>query len=526
MNKCDPTSNSGCAPATIPALVDRAASQFDADIFLADSDQKICFSDFARLTRKVANALLNSGLCSGDRVAIWAPNIIEWPIAAIGAQCAGAVLVPLNTRFKGPEAAHILQESRAKVLFCTGAFLGTNYPTMLSGESLPNLDKIIVFDNENTEHTQWQPWLDSNQHDSPQVPELKANSLSDILFTSGTTGLPKGVVTTHEQNLRVFSAWSDIVGIGPGDRYLAVNPFFHSFGYKAGILACLIRGTTLLPHAVFDSSDVLKRIGKDKITMLPGPPTLFQSLLSDKDLDHQDISSLRYTATGAASIPVELIQQMKSRLGFERIITAYGLTESCGVVTLCRPGDSAETIANTSGRAMPDTEVRCVDLDNNRVATGENGEIVLRGYNVMQGYFENEEATSEAIDEQGWLHTGDIGNLDENGNLRITDRLKDIYITGGFNCYPAEIENQLLTHPDVAMCAVIGVPDERMGEVGMAFIVTGEDGALNPGKILAWCKDHMADYKAPRHIKIVSSLPLNASGKVVKPQLRERAKTR
>ena len=338
---------------------------------------------------------------------------------------------------------------------------------------------------------------------------------------SGTTGHPKGVMTSHEQNLRAFTHFAEIVGLQSGDRYLVINPFFHSFGYKAGILACLLKGVTLLPHAVFDTEDILQRISRDRISVLPGPPTLFQSLLAHPDLHQYDLSTLQRATTGAAVIPVEMIRHMKSRLGFSTVITAYGLTESCGLVTACRQGDSAEIIATTSGRAIPDVEVRCVDANNQEVPCGEPGEIVVRGFNVMQGYFENEAATRDAIDADNWLHTGDIGVMDAAGNLKITDRLKDMFITGGFNCYPAEIEKTIAAHPDIVMNAVIGVPDPRLGEVAKVFAVRTPGSTLDAEQLISWCRDTMANYKVPRQVAFVDSLPMNASGKVLKPELRK-----
>jgi acyl-CoA synthetase (AMP-forming)/AMP-acid ligase II len=300
-----------------------------------------------------------------------------------------------------------------------------------------------------------------------------------------------------------------------------VNPFFHTFGYKAGFIACLMQGATIVPHAVFDVRQVLARIAEERITMLPGPPTLYQSILNIAD--RGDLSSLRLAVTGAAPVPVELIKRMRSELTFSTILTAYGLTESTGVVTICRQTDDAETISNTSGCAIPDTEVRVVDDEEAEVDRGDPGEIVVRGYNVMQGYYQDPQATAEAIDADGWLHTGDIGVMDERGYVRITDRKKDMFIVGGFNAYPAEIENDLLSHPAVAQAAVVGIGDDRLGEVGFAFVVPRAGEAIDPDELIAWSRGKMANFKAPRYVEIVDALPLNASGKVLKYELRERA---
>jgi acyl-CoA synthetase (AMP-forming)/AMP-acid ligase II len=317
------------------------------------------------------------------------------------------------------------------------------------------------------------------------------------------------------------------VGLRAGDRDLVVNPFFHTFGYKAGILACLMAGATVVPEPVFDVAAVLARIEEERISVLPGPPTLYQSLLADPQRAAHDLSSLRLGVTGAAVVPVELVKTMADELGFDTVLTAYGLTESCGTVTMCRRSDPPEVVAATSGRAIPGVEVRAV-ADGSEVRPGEPGEIVVRGYTVMPGYWHDEEATAEAIDADGWLHTGDIGVMDAAGNVTITDRLKDMFVVGGFNAYPAEIEAILRGHDAVAQVAVVGVPDGRLGEVGCAYVVPAPEAgaALEPAKlgqaILSWSRDAMANYKVPRSIVFVDTLPVNASGKVLKRELRER----
>jgi acyl-CoA synthetase (AMP-forming)/AMP-acid ligase II len=274
--------------------------------------------------------------------------------------------------------------------------------------------------------------------------------------------------------------------------------------------------------ATFDVPQVLNAIKTHAITVMPGPPTLFQSILMHADLAHSDLSSLKKATTGAAIIPTQLIIDMRETLGIDTVITAYGLSETCGLVTMCRQGDPAEVIAQTSGRAIPDVEVGIMRPDGTLAAPHEAGEIVVRGFNVMQCYFNDERATRETIDPEGWLHTGDIGTLDESGNIRITDRLKDMFISGGFNCYPAEIENQLLHHDAIAQAAVVGMSDVRMGEVGAAFVVNKPGTRISEDALIAWCRDTMANYKVPRKIIFLDALPMNASGKVLKTVLRQR----
>jgi acyl-CoA synthetase (AMP-forming)/AMP-acid ligase II len=311
------------------------------------------------------------------------------------------------------------------------------------------------------------------------------------------------------------------LALGPEDRYLVVNPFFHTFGYKFGWLAGLLAGARVVPHAVFDATAVMARVAHERISVLPGPPTLFVSILNDPRRGKADLSSLRATITGAAAVAPALIERIRAELGFRIVLTGYGLTESCGVVSLCGPDDDTETVALSCGKPLPGTEVRCVDGAGRPLPPGEAGEIVVRGYNVMQGYLDDAEATAEAVDAEGWLHTGDIGVFDARGYLRITDRLKDMYIAGGFNCYPAEVERIIAGHPAVAQTAVIGVPDERLGEVGKAFVVPRPQALIDPPSLIAWCREHMANYKVPRFVEVVSSLPMNAAGKVLKFELRK-----
>jgi acyl-CoA synthetase (AMP-forming)/AMP-acid ligase II len=527
---------------TIPRLVEDAAERHASTEALVDGDVRLTYAELAPAVDRYAKGFVAAGVTSGDRVAVWAPNCAEWMLAALGALRAGAVLVPLNTRFKGGEAAYILRNSGATALVTVRGFLGFDYPAMLAEEDLGDLTRLVLLRDEGEQSAHASPsgvamnaveaFLAGGENVDPSETAARAAAVapddtSDLIFTSGTTGYPKGAATTHAQSLRTFGTWSSIVGLSAGDRYLIVNPFFHTFGYKAGILACLMAGATVVPEPVFDPAKVMERIPAERISVLPGPPTLYQMLLDDPRRSAYDLTSLRLGVTGAAVVPVELVKAMSDELGFSTVLTAYGLTESCGTVTMCRRSDPPEVVSGTSGRAIPGLEVQVV-ADGKAVAPGEPGEIVVRGYTVMAGYWGNAEATAEAIDPAGWLHTGDIGVMDESGNVTITDRVKDMYVVGGFNAYPAEIEAILRGHDGVAQVAVVGVPDERLGEVGCAYVVPAE-GASDPAhpddlgrSILSWSREAMANYKVPRGVVLVDALPVNASGKVLKRELRER----
>ena len=519
---------------TIPGILARAARRYRDATAVEDGSVRLTFGELEAASLTAAAAFIAAGVDAGDRVAIWAPNQAAWILAAIGAQTVGAAIIPLNTRLKGREAGDILRRGRARVIITVGVFLGARYLDLLAAEYLHALALTVLLDgaaraagagSDARPTVGWTEFL-ARARETPREEVLRrraalaGSDLADIMFTSGTTGRPKGVLAAHEQNVRAFTAWSDFVGLAEGDRYLIVNPFFHACGYKAGWLAGLITGARISPLAVFDAAAALERIEREQITVMPGPPTLFQTLLAHEALGHHDIASLRLAVTGAATVPPSLIEKMHTVLGFETVVTGYGLTESMGIVTMCRPGDSVERIASTCGVPIPGVEVRCVDEAGRFVPRGEPGEVLVRGYNVMRGYLDDPIATAEAIDPEGWLHTGDVGVLDAEGYLRITDRRKDMYIVGGFNCYPAEIEKFMAAHPGIAQVAVIGIPDARLGEVGQAFVIRRAGAVLDEAALAAWCRDNMANYKVPRRIEFVDALPTNAAGKVQKFVLR------
>lgn len=521
---------------TIPALLRAAAAAHPEREAVVDHSAeptvRLGYGELRERVDELAAALIGTGIERGDRVAIWAPNCWEWIVALLGLQSAGAVLVPLNTRYKGIEAADILRRSRARLLFTVEGFLGNDYVSMLNGPEvgeLPDLEHTVLLRDAGSrpegvatleEFVAAADSVDAAAVDT-RVASLTGDDLSDLLFTSGTTGSPKGVMLSHSQTLRAFGDWADTTGLRADDRYLVINPFFHAFGYKAGIVSSLIAGATLVPVGVFDLDRVVDLIEAERISVIPGPPTIYQGLLNHPGFDPTRTTSLRLAVTGAAPVPVELVELMRGTLGFETVVTAYGMTEGCGIATTCRPEDDPETISGTSGRAYPGVEVRVVGEDGAELPRGEAGEILVRGYNVTRGYFEDPEKTAETIDPDGWLHTGDVGVMDERGYVRITDRIKDMFIVGGFNAYPAEIENAINRHPAVNQVAVVGVPDQRMGEVGMAFVVLRPGTELTEAELIAWCREEMANYKVPRHVRFYDALPLNASNKVLKFRLRD-----
>jgi acyl-CoA synthetase (AMP-forming)/AMP-acid ligase II len=522
---------------TIPAAVAASiAARPDAEA-VVEAGRRVTYRELGELVGAATRAMMAAGVGPGDRIAIWAPNGLGWIVAALGAQSAGAALVPVNTRWKGAEAAYVLSASKAAVLVTTVGFLGADTVGMLgaAGTPLPHLRRIVLLDGsadpgqapQGAEVERWDAFARRAETVDTAAASARRDGVrpadtSDILFTSGTTGRPKGVLMTHGQTVRQFREWCEFAGLRPGDRYLIVNPFFHMFGYKAGWLACLLQGATIVPVPVFDVPHVLSLVEKERITILPGAPTVYRSILDHPGRDAFDLRTLRVAVTGAADIPVELIREMRAELPFRSILTGYGLTEA-GTCTGSRPDDDAETIATTAGRAMPGLEIVVADADGRELERGATGELLVRGYSVMRGYLDDPAATAAAIDDRGFLHTGDLATMDERGYVRIVGRSKDMLIVGGFNVYPAEVENVLLGHDAIGRAAVIGVPDERLGEVPMAYVVCAPGRSVDADAIIGWARERLANYKVPRHVVAVAELPINAAGKVVKDELRARA---
>jgi acyl-CoA synthetase (AMP-forming)/AMP-acid ligase II len=504
---------------------------------VVEPGRRVTYRELGALVITSTRAMMAAGVKPGDRVAIWAPNCLGWIVAALGAQSAGAALVPINTRWKGHEAAYVLAASKAVMLVTTVGFLDIDTVGMLRAADtpLPQLRRIVLLDGSaspenvsgNTDVEHWSTFAARAEEiaetaASERRQSVRPTDTSDILFTSGTTGRPKGVLMNHGQTVQQFREWCEFAGLRAEDRYLIVNPFFHMFGYKAGWLASLLQGATIVPVPVFDVPRVLSLVETERITVLPGAPTIYRSILDCPDRNTFDLHTLRVAVTGAADIPVELIREMRAELPFRSILVGYGLTEA-GTCSGSRPDDDAETIATTAGRAMPGLEIIIADADGQEVERGATGELLVRGYGVMQGYLDDKEATAAAIDDRGFLRTGDLATMDERGYLRIVGRLKDMLIVGGFNVYPAEVENSLLAHDAIGQIAVIGVPDERMGDVAMAYVVPAPGRSVDPDAIIRWARERLANYKVPRYVVAVAELPINASGKVLKNELRARA---
>jgi acyl-CoA synthetase (AMP-forming)/AMP-acid ligase II len=537
------------SPQTLPAVLRAAAAGFGDRPALFDpgsgdaAPTGLSFVGLLDEVRTAARAYIALGLQRGDRVAVWAPNGWQWEVAALAVTYAGGVLVPLNTRYTGHEAAEVLARTNARLAVLAHGFLGRSQYDELAdaareaGTSLPPAvlipDSSAVVPREaaqgpqpDREVVRWDE-LAALAQDVPldeveqRADAVRPDDVADILFTSGTTGRSKGACTAHRQTVAVARVWAELGELTPADRYLVVNPFFHSFGYKAGIVVGLLSGAAIVPQPVFDVKQMLRLVEEQRITVLPGAPAIYHSLLEAPERAGVDLSSLRLAVTGAATVPVALVERMQTELSIDAVLTAFGMTE-CVVGTMCRIGDPDELVASTCGPVVPGLELRIAQPGTNReLPAGEEGELLFRGDTVMLGYLDDPEATAEAIDADGWLHTGDVGRVDERGYLTVTDRLKDMYICGGFNVYPAEVEQALARLDGVVESAVVGIPDQRLGEVGKAYVVRRPGSDLDAEQVIGFARERLANFKVPREVELVDALPRNLAGKVLKRELRQ-----
>lgn len=490
---------------------------------LVDDARRLTFVDYVDLAARIARSLVAAGVGVGDRVAVWAPNSIDLAVAILGIHSAGAALVPVNTRFKRNEVEHVLRQSHPKVVFTVDTFLGRGYAEVLDAiyAGAEDAPRIVLFDA--TGERSLEAFLDfgagiGEDELEDRMLSVHPDDIGTILFTSGTTGRPKGVMLRHGALIRAYWTWSGAAGMRRGDRLLCTNPFFHAFGLKVGLLSALLRGMAIYPMVVFHAERVLEVIERERITYFPGPPPVFQEILASPDLTTRDIGSLRASVVGATALPPTLIRDMYDRLGLEEIHCPYGFTEATGVATITIASDPPDVVMTTAGIALPGVDVRIVRADGTQAAPGEVGEIVVDGYNRMAGYLDPQTGHA-GPDDNGPLHSGDLGVLDERGYLTVRGRLKDMYIVGGFNVYPAEVEACIQELSGVLAAAVVGMPDERLGEVGCAFVVRQPGQGLVERDVVDWCRERLANFKVPRAVVFLDTLPLNATGKVAKADL-------
>lgn len=517
-------------PPTVPAALARAVAAWPEREAMVDGSRRWTYAQYGRQVEACARGLMARGVQAGDRVALWAPNSAEFAIAAMSVYTAGAIVVPLNTRLTTYEAIELIRRSRATAVFATGPFLGRDYlATLVDSTVKDQLSLRVVLEAgprpgcltlaELAEAGEAVP-LDSL---AARTDAIDGDDISDILFTSGTTGAPKGAMLRHGAGTRAYTEYGRSLGLRPGDRMVGLAPFFHCFGLKGLLLTAVLGGAAVLPQKTFDLAATIELIETEQATMLQGSPTIFNALLDCDAHVKGRLRSLRVAGPGSMGFSPDGYARIRDELGIQQFAPGYALTETTAIVSRCYWFDDFETVSTTSGRPAPGIRVRIADDGGHDLPTGTAGEILVQGYNVMAGYFEDPAATAEAIDAEGWLRTGDIGRFDEQGRLLITDRKKDVFLVGGFNAYPAEIEAVLREHPEVAEVAVIGVPDSRLGQVGKAFVVPAAPPAFDLDALSAYAKERLANFKVPRYWEVMDELPRNASGKVVKFVLRERA---
>ncbi len=521
---------------TLSEVLRQATANYPDRNAIRFQGETISYKELDERVDRLARGLIELGVNKGDKVGLWMPNVPEWVIAYFAVARIGAVVVPMNTRYKPHEVSYILGNSEATALFMVDSFVGIDYLRMIDEvrKDLPGLRNVIVHGR-----------TADRMRSFADVESLGESLLGDgaleeresscdptenvfILYTSGTTGNPKGAMLSHHNIAENAKQVTEVLHTSENDVFLLAVPFFHCFGCVMGITGAVTWGASIVPMPVFKAKEALELVEQEKVTILYGVPTMFVLELEEyhkgkEDGSRHDVSSLRTGIMAGAPCPVEVMRGTMEELGCN-VSIAYGLTEASPVITMTRFDDSLERRVETVGRPLPGIEMKIADDDHNPLPFGEMGELACRGYNVMMGYYKMPDKTAEAIDSEGWLYSGDLATMDEEGYVRIVGRKKDMLITGGFNVYPAEIEEYLFTHPKVQNVSVVGVPDDVMGEVAIAYIIPREGETIDPQEIVDYCAGEIANFKVPRYVEIVNEFPMTQSGKIQKFRLRKIAK--
>ncbi|OQP07256.1 AMP-binding protein [Geobacillus sp. 46C-IIa] len=535
---------------TVGKLLEERARQYrdHEAVVYADRNLRLTYRQFNDYCRLVARGLMRLGIEKGEHVAIWATNVPEWIACQFATGKMGAVLVTVNTNYQAAELEYLLKQSDSTTLFLIEQYRDSSYidilynvvpelrtaePGKLQSKRLPKLKNVVLLGDQR--YPGMFTWNDilamahevTEEELDERLESLDPHDVINMQYTSGTTGFPKGVMLTHYNIINNAHQVAQCMKLGEGDRLCIPVPFFHCFGCVMSTLACVTVGATMVPVVEFHPKRVLETVAAERCTALHGVPTMFIAELNDPDFDKYDLSSLRTGIMAGSPCPVEVMKAVINKMGMTDITIAYGQTESSPVITQTRTDDPIELRVETVGRALPGVEVKIVEPGtSNEVPRGVQGELCTRGYHVMKGYYNNPEATNEAIDQDGWLHTGDLATMDENGYCRITGRLKDMIIRGGENIYPREIEEFLYKHPKILDVQVVGVPDETYGEEVMAWIILKDRETATAEEIREFCRGNISRHKIPRYIEFIDSYPMTASGKIQKFKLREMAKQR
>jgi fatty-acyl-CoA synthase len=510
-----------------------------------DRDLRWNYDEFNNICRKAAKGFMKLGINKGDHMAIWASNTPEWLVSQFSSGKMGAVLVTVNTNYQAAELEFLLKQSNSQTIILMEQYKGTSYidtlfeicpelheckPGELKSKKLPSLQNVIVLGEKKYPGTySWNDVLElsegvSDNELNNRLESLQPEDVINMQYTSGTTGFPKGVMLTHINIVNNAYNVAKCMRLTKEDRLCIPVPFFHCFGCVMGTLASISVGATMVPIQEFSPEEVLQTVEAEKCTALHGVPTMFIAELNHPKFAKYDLTHLRTGIMAGSNCPIEVMKGVMEKMGADEVTIAYGQTESSPVITQTRTHDPIELKVETVGRALPNVEVKLVEPGSSiEVSTGRQGELCTRGYHVMKGYYQNESATEAAIDEEGWLHTGDLAVMDEHGYCRITGRLKDMIIRGGENIYPREIEEFLYSHPKVLDVQVIGIPDEVYGEEVMAWLILKEGQSCSLEEIKDYCKGKISHHKIPRYIEFTDSYPMTASGKIQKFKLKEQA---
>jgi fatty-acyl-CoA synthase len=534
---------------TVGGLLDLVAGRRPDDdaLIYPDRDLRYTYAEFKEVVERSARALMALGIEKGDHVAVWGQNVPEWVTLQFATGKVGAVLVTVNPAYKSHELRYVLEQSDSAALFLTEGVRDADFLQILQGavpelvqaeggglptDELPFLENVVLMGGSppgGLPVMGFDGFLERASEVSPEELEERQNSLDaeDVInmqYTSGTTGFPKGVQLTHTNIVKNAFYIGECMNLGPEDRVCIPVPFFHCFGCVLGTLNTVTHEGTMVPVESFDPEKVLQAVHSERCTAVLGVPTMFIAELEHPDFEEYDTSSLRTGIMAGSPCPMEVMKKVVDVMGASEITIAYGQTESSPVITQTRTDDPLELRVSSVGRKLPDVEVRIVSVETGEdCGPDEQGELWTRGYHVMRGYYKMEEKTAEVIDEEGWLHTGDLAVMDEDGYVRITGRAKDMIIRGGENVYPREIEEFLYTHPDVSDVQVYGVPDEKYGEQVAAAVKKKPDTDLSEEDVKEYCRKNIAYYKVPEYVEFVEDYPMTASGKIQKYKLREAA---
>jgi fatty-acyl-CoA synthase len=520
---------------TIGALLAAViARQPDSPALVArHQDIRLTYAELGHEVERVACSLLALGIGKGDRVGIWAPNCAEWTYVQFAAASAGAILVNVNPAYRAQEMAYAVSQSGVRFLVTAPSFKASDYIERIAEvrSELSTLERVVVIGERRTGaegDLTWDEFLAAGEAIDPAAVREREEDLDchdpiNIQYTSGTTGNPKGATLTHHNILNNAKMIADTLGYTNEDRVCIPVPLYHCFGMGVGNLGCVVSGATMIyPAPSFEPRATLEAIAEERCTSIYGVPTMFIAQLEHPEFHKFDLISLRTGIMAGAPCPIETMRRVISDMHAQKVCIAYGMTETSPVSFITRPTDSIERRVSTVGTVAPDVEAKVVDTATGAtLPVGQPGEVCTRGYLVMRGYWQDPEATAGAVDAEGWMHTGDLGVMDEHGYLNIVGRSKDMVIRGGENVYPVEIEDVLFQHPAVASAQVIGVPDKRMGEELMAWVVLREGAAASEDDMRDFCRQHLAHFKVPRYVKFVPEYPLTVTGKVQKFRMRE-----